>query len=174
MIHWLPSREEWIGAKPDLLQTVSDELWRSEADTRERLELLALKWVESYVLGDGDLEELVDYPQTRSQFEYAQNRIHKALEQSVELEIRSLLNGLTGRFVEPGPSGAPTRGRLDTLPTGRNFFSVDNRSIPSPAAWAIGERSAQALIERHLQEHGDFPPPTGIVGMGHSHYAHRR
>src|SRR5690606_12704025 len=67
------------------------------------------------------------------------------------------LKGLNGQFVEPGPSGAPTRGRLDTLPTGRNFFSVDNRSIPSPAAWALGLLSAQPLIERHLQEHGDDP-----------------
>ncbi|WP_370280047.1 cobaltochelatase subunit CobN, partial [Pontibacterium sp.] len=159
-------REDWTGAKPNLLLAVRDELWRSEADTRERLELLALKWVERYVLGEGDLEELDDYPQSRSQFEYARNRIHKALEQSVELEIRSLLNGLSGRFVEPGPSGAPTRGRLDTLPTGRNFFSVDNRSIPSPAAWAIGERSAQALIERHLQEHGDFPRQLGLSVWG--------
>jgi cobaltochelatase CobN len=55
---------------------------------------------------------------------------------------------------------------LDTLPTGRNFFSVDNRSIPSPAAWALGKKSAQALIERHLQEYGDYPQQLGLSVWG--------
>ena len=90
-----------------------------------------------------------------------------ALRQSAEQEIAALLDGLsTVAFVDPGPSGAPTRGRLDTLPTGRNFFSVDNRSIPSPAAWALGQLSAQALIERHLQEHGDYPAQVGLSVWG--------
>lgn len=160
------SHEDWLGKKPDQLTTLSDDLWRSEADTRERLELLALAWVERYVLNDTDLSELSAYPQTSEQLIYARHRIHKALEQSVELEIQSLISGLNGVFVPPGPSGAPTRGRLDTLPTGRNFFSVDNRSIPSPAAWAIGERSAQALIERHLQAHGDYPRQLGLSVWG--------
>ncbi len=65
-----------------------------------------------------------------------------------------------------GPSGAPSRGRLDTLPTGRNFFSVDNRSIPSPAAWTLGEKSAQAFVERYLQDHGDYPRRLGLSIWG--------
>ena len=51
--------------------------------------------------------------------------------------MAGLLAGLDGRFVAPGPSGAPTRGRLDVLPTGRNFYSVDTRSVPTPAAAAL-------------------------------------
>ncbi|HBN32594.1 MAG TPA: cobaltochelatase subunit CobN, partial [Rhodobacteraceae bacterium] len=53
-------------------------------------------------------------------------------------------------------SGAPTRGRLDVLPTGRNFFSVDSRAIPTPTAWALGWKSANLLIEKHLQTEGDW------------------
>ncbi|MBL4608988.1 MAG: cobaltochelatase subunit CobN, partial [Pseudomonadales bacterium] len=160
--------DKWTGGKPLILQSVSQELWRSEADTRERLELLALEWVESYVIQEKNMgaEFIQRYPCTAEQLNYAKTVLKKALDKSVEQEIQALLKGLNGRFVEPGPSGAPTRGRLDTLPTGRNFFSVDNRSIPSPAAWAIGKKSAQALIERHLQEHGDYPKSLGLSVWG--------
>jgi cobaltochelatase CobN len=69
-------------------------------------------------------------------------------------EIASLLAGLDGKFVQPGPSGAPSRGRLDVLPTGRNFYSVDNRAVPTPTAWELGQRSADNLCIRHFQDHG--------------------
>ena len=61
-----------------------------------------------------------------------------------------LLRGLDGRFVAPGPSGAPTRGRPDVLPTGRNFFAVDVRAVPTPTAWRIGKLAAERLVERYL------------------------
>ncbi|WP_286239413.1 cobaltochelatase subunit CobN [Neptuniibacter halophilus] len=160
------SSRDWNGARPQRLQQQSEALWRSEADCRERLELLAQQLVIDYVLQEGELSELADLPSTARQLTYARATIQRALEQSVELEIRSLLEGLAGQFVAPGPSGAPTRGRLDTLPTGRNFYSVDNRSIPSPAAWAIGQRSADVLIARHLQEHGDYPRTLGLSVWG--------
>jgi cobaltochelatase CobN len=69
-------------------------------------------------------------------------------------EMRALLAGLDGRFVAPGPSGAPSRGRLDVLPTGRNFYSVDNRAVPTPTAWELGKKSAENLLVRHFQDHG--------------------
>src|SRR3546814_5247334 len=72
-------------------------------------------------------------------------------------EMQNLLRGLDGRFVPPGPSGAPTRGRSDVLPTGRNFYSLDARSLPTPAAWTLGWRSADALLQRHRQDHGEWP-----------------
>ncbi len=166
------SHKVWEGEKPELLQHVSDSLWRTEADTRERLELLGQDWIERFVLGSSTaielsrITELAGFPHTQVLLTYTYRVLYAALQQSVDLEIESLLRGLAGKFVAPGPSGAPTRGRLDTLPTGRNFFSVDNRSIPSPAAWAIGERSAQALIERHLQEEGDYPAQLGLSVWG--------
>ncbi len=89
-----------------------------------------------------------------------------ALRASGAREMAALLDGLDGRFVAPGPSGAPTRGRLDVLPTGRNFFSVDSRAIPTRAAWALGWKSACRLIERHSQEHGDWPRVMAITAWG--------
>ncbi|WP_010115433.1 cobaltochelatase subunit CobN, partial [Burkholderia oklahomensis] len=81
-------------------------------------------------------------------------------------ELRQLRRGLEGRFVPPGPSGSPSRGRPDVLPTGRNFYSVDTRAVPTQAAWTIGLKSAQQLIERHLQEHGDYPRAVGLSVWG--------
>lgn len=72
-------------------------------------------------------------------------------------ELDHLLKGLNGAYVPSGPSGAPTRGRLDILPTGRNFYSVDIRTVPTEAAYALGQQSAQLLIERYMQENGDYP-----------------
>ena len=158
--------ESWLGAKPLELQNISNELWRSKADTRERLELLALHWVEVYLLEKHDLSELVAYPATHALFIYVQNTIQKALNQSVDNELNAIVDGLAGKFIDAGPSGAPTRGRLDTLPTGRNFYSVDNRAIPSKAAWVLGQQSAQALINRHLQEQGDYPKQLGLSVWG--------
>ena len=178
--------QPWTGERPELLDNLSDSLWRTVADTRERLELLAFKLLSTLLFGNDILDNsehegepdlnasflsasLVTrerLPQTWMQLDFVRDTLFKALQKSAEQEIQSLITGLEGGFVAPGPSGAPTRGRLDTLPTGRNFFSVDNRSIPSPAAWAIGERSAQSLIERHLQEHGDYPKQLGLSVWG--------
>jgi len=72
-------------------------------------------------------------------------------------ESRALLAALAGRFVPPGPAGAPTRGRADVLPTGRNLTTVDPRAVPTPTAWTLGRRAAEAVLERHLQDHGDWP-----------------
>jgi len=157
----------WQGARPAVLVEIDSRHWRTHADTRERLELLALQWVSDYLIGGQDLSSVeLSFPHTCKLFHFARKQLMPALDQSAELEIQSLAQGLSGVFVPPGPSGAPTRGRLDTLPTGRNFFSVDSRAIPSPAAWALGEKSAQALIERYLQEEGDYPKQMGLSVWG--------
>ena len=157
----------WHGQRPEALSRLSDALWRTEADTRERLELLARDLVSTCVLNDAQAAEPEPlYPRTLRQCRHARRTLVTALERSARLEIQSLLEGLEGFHVPPGPSGAPTRGRLDVLPSGRNFFAVDSRSIPSPAAWALGEKAAQALIERHLQEHGDYPRRLGLSVWG--------
>ncbi len=72
-------------------------------------------------------------------------------------ERAALLAALDGRRVAPGPAGAPTRGRADVLPTGRNLTSIDPRSIPTRTAAAIGVRAADEIVRRYLQDHGDYP-----------------
>ncbi|TAL82206.1 MAG: cobaltochelatase subunit CobN, partial [Beijerinckiaceae bacterium] len=79
------------------------------------------------------------------------------LEASPSCERNALLAALDGKFVEPSPAGAPDRGRLDVLPTGRNLFSVDPRAVPTRTAFELGNRAASALLERHLQDHGEWP-----------------
>ena len=72
-------------------------------------------------------------------------------------ERQALLDALDGRFIPPGPAGAPTRGRADVLPTGRNLYAIDPRAVPTRSAMALAEKAAQALLRRHLQDHGDWP-----------------
>jgi cobaltochelatase CobN len=79
------------------------------------------------------------------------------LDHSAGGERTSLLAALDGRFVTPGPAGAPTRGRVDVLPTGRNLFSVDPRAIPTRSAYVLAERAAADLLRQHMQDHGIWP-----------------
>ncbi len=79
------------------------------------------------------------------------------LDRSAVAEREALLAALDGRFVAPGPAGAPSRGRADVLPTGRNLFAVDPRAIPARSALALAERAAEELLRRHRQDHGDWP-----------------
>jgi len=87
------------------------------------------------------------------------------LEQTTD-EIDHLLDGLAGRYVPAGPSGAPSRGGAHVLPTGRNFYSVDPKAIPSPLAWEVGRALADRLIERHVGETGTPPRTVGLVLWG--------
>ncbi len=81
-------------------------------------------------------------------------------------EIFYSLAAFEGRFVPPGPTGSPTRGQADILPTGRNFYSVDPNKIPDKAAWEVGVRLGDALIERYLAETGRYPDSIGILVYG--------
>ncbi len=81
-------------------------------------------------------------------------------------EMDAIMAALSGGFVPPGPSGAPTRGQADILPTGRNFFSVDPRTIPSQAAWEVGKSLGDALLERYQKDEGRYPENVGIIVFG--------
>ncbi|MDB5394717.1 MAG: Cobaltochelatase subunit CobN [Rhodospirillales bacterium] len=83
--------------------------------------------------------------------------IEQLLDSCGEAEMRGLLTALDGEFVAPGPAGAPARGRTDVLPTGRNLFSIDPRAIPTRTAWEIGRRTAEEMLTRHIQDHGEWP-----------------
>ncbi|HEV7480466.1 MAG TPA: cobaltochelatase subunit CobN, partial [Roseiarcus sp.] len=72
-------------------------------------------------------------------------------------ESLGLLRALGGQFVSPGPAGAPARGRLDVLPTGRNLYAIDPRAAPTRNAWEIGRRAAEEICKRYAQDHGEWP-----------------
>ena len=84
-------------------------------------------------------------------------------------EIPRLLHALNGGYIPAGPSGSPLRGLVNVLPTGRNFYSVDPKAIPSRLAWETGERLADGLIERYRADHdGEFPKSVGLSVWGTS------
>jgi cobaltochelatase CobN len=92
-------------------------------------------------------------------------RLVPALHQATD-EIGNILNALDGRGVPAGPSGAPTRGMAHVLPTGRNFYSVDPKAIPSRLAWDVGQKLADEVIARHECETGAPPATVGLVVWG--------
>ena len=154
--------EAWQGARPACLEERGGEPWRTLGDTRERLELLALHWIERCLGGESPPAAW------RASGEVLRGlceQVAPTLDACGAAEIDGLLAALEGRFVPAGPSGAPSRGRLDVLPTGRNF-SVDVRNLPTPTAWRIGFQSANLLLERHLQEHGDHLRQLGLSVWG--------
>ncbi len=99
--------------------------------------------------------------------DWISDRLIPALQQT-DREIINLLHGLDGGYIPSGASGAPTRGRPEVLPTGRNFYSVDIRGIPTETAWSIGKKAAEVLIERYTQENGEYPQTLGLSVWGTS------
>jgi cobaltochelatase CobN len=104
----------------------------------------------------GDLREVLAYI-----CEEAAPRVHGAGE-----EIPRTADALAGEYVEPGGSGAPTRGGVDLLPTARNFYTLDPRKVPAKSAWRVGREVADGVAERHRQEEGAYPEEIGVVAWG--------
>ena len=78
-------------------------------------------------------------------------------------EMTNTLRALSGEFIEPGPGGSPTSGRIDILPTGRNFFGVSPDTLPTPIAWELGVELAEQAVSRFIEEEGRYPESVGIV-----------
>jgi cobaltochelatase CobN len=150
----------WTGPRPEPLRGLCAEPWRTAGDTVERLELLAL----ALVAGERAPEPA--WTRSRAVLDRVRTALAAALDASGPRELAALLAGLDGRRVAPGPSGAPTRGRPEVLPTGRNFYSVDTRAVPTPAAWRLGWAAAATLLEHHLQLHGDWPRRVALSAWG--------
>ncbi|HEY1117152.1 MAG TPA: cobaltochelatase subunit CobN, partial [Acidimicrobiales bacterium] len=152
------------GSVPALRATVAGELGidlggggrvdidRVEAECRDRVERLAATGWDATTTADPTLRWVGDrlVPDVRATPD----------------EVANLLGGLAGRHVPAGPSGAPSRGAANVLPTGRNFYSVDPKGIPSQLAWEVGRKLADRLVERHLEETGEHPTTVGLVLWG--------
>jgi cobaltochelatase CobN len=81
-------------------------------------------------------------------------------------EISQVLHALDGGFIPAGPSGSPLRGLVNVLPTGRNFYSVDPRAVPSRLAWETGQAMADSLLTRYVDDTGDYPHSVGLSIWG--------
>jgi cobaltochelatase CobN len=164
---------------PPMLAELADRRLASHADALETVDevgghLLALLERRGFDAGAIEAVLAETFPKRRcgnndlrAVLHFVCARLVPALRQSTD-EIANLLAALAGRYVPAGPSGAPTRGMAHVLPTGRNFYAVDPRALPSAAAWQVGQELARALIERYRSETGAYPETVGISAWGTS------
>ena len=94
--------------------------------------------------------------------QYICNSIYPNLLQTIQ-ERNNTLQGFCGGYIEPGPSGSPSSGGADLLPSGRNFYGVDPRTLPTPAAWELGKALGDGVIEQFIMDEGRYPENVGIV-----------
>ncbi len=164
------------GARFDRDRTVARATCRTHADAMERIEAIALELFTAFE-AVGFRESRIDdvlrsvLGETPSQvagvLRFAGLTLVPALER-VDEEVEHVLTALAGRYVPPGPAGAPSRGMAHILPTGRNFFAVDPRAVPSQAAWRVGQELAREVVDRHVRETGRHPEMIGIGAWGTS------
>ena len=107
-------------------------------------------------------ERFGDHPDIMRTVAFVCDELHPNL-LKMGKEVDSVMLALSGSFVEPGPSGCPSRGRAQILPTGRNFYSIDPDAVPWHSSWEIGKRMADQMLERFVDEHGAYPRNIGIV-----------
>jgi cobaltochelatase CobN len=150
----------WETAKPEALAILSTDPWRTAGDTVERIEVLAQQLV------NGDQPCLPEWTQIAAVLQWIKRDLMPAIDACGPAETAAILTALDGHHVSPGPSGAPSRGRPDVLPTGRNFYAVDPRAVPTATAFAIGKASAEALVKRHWDDTGTWLRSVAFSAWG--------
>ena len=113
------------------------------------------------------VDTLTPDPQVAAVLRFAATEVVPRLA-GTEREIDQILRALDGRFVAAGPSGSPLRGLVNVLPTGRNFYSVDPKAVPSRLAWETGAAMADSLLARYRDDHGSWPRSVGLSVWGTS------
>jgi cobaltochelatase CobN len=164
----LPGLRRALGAAYDLSE--DDRVQADRLESMARALVLALdaaQWSAGAV--DGVVAEVLDraVPEVNAVLRFACEEVVPRLARTTD-ELDHLLHGLSGGFVPAGPSGSPTRGLVGVLPTGRNFYSVDPKAIPSQNAWAVGVALGDSLLSRYLADHGEYPASVGLVVWGTS------
>ena len=151
----------------------------SHADVLETIEALSKQLfneLEAHAYAESAVEPAIgktfaghtaDYSPLTTVLGYACRELAPNLARATD-EIDNLLRGLSGGYVPAGPSGSPTRGMASILPTGRNFYSVDPRSVPSQSAWRVGWQLAHEVLSRYVRETGAYPESVAISIWGTS------
>ncbi|MCH1865528.1 cobaltochelatase subunit CobN [Nocardioides sp. CFH 31398] len=111
--------------------------------------------------------ELHDDPEVQRVLRFAARHVVPRLARTTD-ELDAVLHALEGGFVPAGPSGSPLRGLVNVLPTGRNFYTVDPRAVPSRLSWETGQAMAASLVERYVADHGEPPSAVGLSVWGTS------
>lgn len=169
----LRARQMWAGEQsvPGLRQALGlaedgtdDRVRVDEIDQQAHSLLTALQGADWNPDAVGDLTDDLQVAQI---LRFAATEVVPRLD-GTNGEIDAILRALDGRFIEAGPSGSPLRGLVNVLPTGRNFYSVDPKAVPSKLAWETGQAMADSLLERYRTDYGDWPRSVGLSIWGTS------
>ncbi|MFC4612381.1 cobaltochelatase subunit CobN [Streptomyces maoxianensis] len=161
---------------PVELTSLVDGPARSGADTIDLLEQLCRRLAEGMEQRGWDVSAAagvvrdvlgVEIPDAVAVVRFACEEVVPRLARTTD-EIGNILLALDGGYVPAGPSGSPTRGLVNVLPTGRNFYSVDPKAIPSRLSWEVGQALADSLVERYLADTGAYPKSVGLTVWGTS------
>ncbi|WP_086802798.1 cobaltochelatase subunit CobN [Streptomyces caniscabiei] len=155
----LPGLREALGLDESAAtRTTADE---AEAKARELVQRMEdLGW-------DPDSVPDEHGEQVTAILEFAAREVVPRL-QATTAELHHVVHALNGGFVPAGPSGSPLRGLVNVLPTGRNFYSVDPKAVPSRLAWETGQALADSLLERYRADNGEWPTSVGLSLWGTS------
>ncbi|MFD5098210.1 cobaltochelatase subunit CobN [Streptomyces albidochromogenes] len=160
----------------DGLTALVDGPARTGADAIDLLEQLCRRLAEGMEERRWDAAEAaglvtevlgVELPDAEAVLRFACDEVVPRLARTTD-EIGNILHALDGGYVPAGPSGSPTRGLVNVLPTGRNFYSVDPKAIPSRLSWEVGQALADSLVARYLTDTGDYPKSVGLTVWGTS------
>ncbi|WP_159941411.1 MULTISPECIES: cobaltochelatase subunit CobN [unclassified Nocardiopsis] len=155
----VPGLRSALGLKEDAPTTEVDA---AEARARRLVERMEdAGWDPAAAAG------LHEDPEVRRVLEFAAEQVVPRLARTTD-ELDHTVHALAGGYVPAGPSGSPLRGLVNVLPTGRNFYTVDPRAVPSRLAWQTGQAMADSLLRRHLEETGTYPESVGLSVWGTS------
>ena len=115
----------------------------------------------------GAVDDIAETPAVADVLRFAATEVVPRLRET-NGEIAQILRALDGGFIAAGPSGSPLRGLVNVLPTGRNFYSVDPKAVPSRLAWETGVALADSLLERYRADKGEWPRSVGLSVWGTS------
>lgn len=169
----LRARQLWGGERsvPGLREALG--LDESGTEARERVDAvegLARELVSALQASNWSpdaVDGIADNAEVRRVLRFAATEVVPRLRQT-GAEIERVLHALDGGFIPAGPSGSPLRGLINVLPTGRNFYSVDPKAVPSRLAWETGQAMAESLLDRYKADHGEYPRSVGLSVWGTS------
>ncbi|GAA2695696.1 cobaltochelatase subunit CobN [Actinoplanes palleronii] len=168
----LRARQMWAGkvaALPGLREALglAEDASTSETDAVEATARALIIAMEERGWPTADFSDLSDNPDVLRVLSFAATEIVPRLARTTD-ELTNVLHALDGGYVPAGPSGSPLRGLINVLPTGRNFYSVDPKAIPSSLAWETGQAMADSLLARYRKDYGDWPKSVGLSAWGTS------
>lgn len=168
----LRARQLWAGDQslPGLRQALGlaeDATDRAAVDATEADARALVAALQKAHWDPAAVDDLTDDPQIAAILRFAATEVVPRLS-GTSAEIDQILRALDGRFIAAGPSGSPLRGLVNVLPTGRNFYSVDPKAVPSRLAWETGAALADSLLARYRNEFGEWPRSVGLSVWGTS------